>query len=136
MKYKGEITKFNKEGKYGFIKLESITKENGTPHLLQTKKDIFIHQNNYRKEIKEGMIVLFEIIPSLKHGKEILCATKIEDVKKNISKKETVKLKISEERTRKSLKDYAKKITENREKKNNNYSFPNLINSFLKKIFT
>lgn len=53
---------------YGFITIESVTKEDGTPHGLMTEHDIFIHQDECAVPLRVGLEVKFRAVPDTKRG--------------------------------------------------------------------
>ncbi|HLD81975.1 MAG TPA: hypothetical protein VJA22_02090 [Patescibacteria group bacterium] len=67
------------EEKYGFIKLDGVTKEDGTPHGLPTPLDIFIHQDDCANALETGTQLIFNVIPDRKRegGYRAMSATEL-----------------------------------------------------------
>ena len=51
---------------YGFIAISTVKKVDGSPHEIETEKDIFIHQSNCAEDLEPGLLIEFGIEPDEK----------------------------------------------------------------------
>lgn len=61
-RYKGTINKLNGGGDYGYIKRGTITRKDGSPANLTSKKDVYIHSDDCNVRLHLGMQVTFTIV--------------------------------------------------------------------------
>lgn len=61
-RYKGTINKLNGGGDYGYIKRGTITRKDGSPANLASKKDVYIHSDDCNVRLDLGMQVTFTIV--------------------------------------------------------------------------
>lgn len=59
-------------GNWGWVTLPSVTMEDGSPHDLNTKLDIFIHRSDCDVDLQIGMVVKFTVVPDEKRGGDAL----------------------------------------------------------------
>jgi len=62
--YVGRVVKVG-DG-FGFVALSSVTRADGSNHGLQTRRDIFVHQNECSVPLQTGMMLSFDVLPSNK----------------------------------------------------------------------
>lgn len=70
-KYIGTITKVVDGNHYGWIGIKTVRKSDGSPHNLETQKDIFIHlgDGDTNNTLEKGIEVSFDVIPDSKREK-------------------------------------------------------------------
>lgn len=67
-RYIGRIATVPTDDGYAFIGIGTVTKEDGSPHGLLTRDDIFLHKDDSAQALKAGMTVVFDVIPDSKRG--------------------------------------------------------------------
>ena len=67
-KYIGQISSVPGGDGFGFININTVTKEDGSPHNLPTTENIFIHQDECASPIKVGISVQFSVADDQKRG--------------------------------------------------------------------
>jgi hypothetical protein len=66
VRFLGRIVSVPGDDGFAFIGIGSVTREDGSPHGLETKADIFLHKDDCETTLRAGMEVLFNIIPDRK----------------------------------------------------------------------
>lgn len=66
--YIGRIASVPGSEGFSFININSVEKQDGSPHELETKADIFLHREEFCGELQVGSTILFEVIPDTKRG--------------------------------------------------------------------
>lgn len=64
----GSIITVKSTERYGFIGIGDVTRDDGSPHDLGTKKDIFIHQDACGTELRDGLFLTFEVEADMVRG--------------------------------------------------------------------
>src|SRR3989344_3284465 len=67
--YLGRIASVPGRFGFGFIGIGTVTKDDGSPHGIDTDCDIFIHQDNCEPLLRIGAPVRFMVVPDRKRGK-------------------------------------------------------------------
>ncbi|MEK7093192.1 MAG: hypothetical protein AAB927_01790 [Patescibacteria group bacterium] len=70
----------NKGRPHGFIGLASITKDDQSPHGLDTTQDPFIHQDDCDSALRQGLSISFELVPDEHRGGDALRAVDVVEV--------------------------------------------------------
>lgn len=67
-RYIGRITSVPGADGIAFIAIGSVTKDDGSPHGLNTEQDVFIHKDDCNAKLEVGAEVEFEVIPDRKRS--------------------------------------------------------------------
>lgn len=78
MRYKGRLSETMSRLNLGFIVFETVTKEDGTPSVLGTSEDIFVHQDDCNGQLVPGVEVIFDVEPDSRRNGHSLRAINVQ----------------------------------------------------------
>lgn len=67
--YTGRIATVRTTEGFAFISIQSVAKQDGSEHDLETAADVFLHQDEFSGELEVGKTVSFEAVPDQTRGK-------------------------------------------------------------------